>query len=31
MSTQDIVQFLVIAILAGLFWLQAGQDYSLVG
>ncbi|KAL4457859.1 hypothetical protein ABPG75_012724 [Micractinium tetrahymenae] len=31
MSSQDIVQFVVIAILAGLFWLQAGQDYSLVG
>jgi hypothetical protein len=28
---QDILQFAAIAILAGLFWLQAGQDQTTIG
>jgi len=31
MSTQDISQFLIIAVLAGLFWLQTGEEYTLIG
>jgi ABC-type multidrug transport system ATPase subunit len=31
LSTQDLFQFIVIAVLAGLFWLQKGQDNTVVG
>lgn len=31
MSWQDIFQTLTISVLAGLFWLQSGQDNTLVG
>lgn len=31
MKGQDIAQFLAIAVLAGLFWLQAGQDDTVLG
>ena len=31
LSNQDIFQFLIISVLAGLFWLQTGQDDTVLG
>jgi hypothetical protein len=31
MKGQDVMQFSAIALLAGLFWLQAGQDNTVLG
>ena len=31
LSTQDLCQFIIIAVLAGLFWLQKGQDNTVAG
>jgi hypothetical protein len=31
LSNQDISQFLIISVLAGLFWLQTGKDNAILG